>query len=172
MHLKHFVALTMLSVVSLGACHHVEPPSTVSVSPIATATASDVAPISMDALPPDSEDVKLALTLAGRYNSDGTQLFDYDTFNYTVMNGDKSRDGYPMYLIECDRETSTCTGEAGQALGSIDDVAAKITVIRNRDVIANGYACDKLCWDPDHHVVGAPSKAMAAWVARHPSYHQ
>lgn len=180
---------TTLAVVCLSGCKVTQTPSQASVlsSPPSTGTASvaeahvrvgvalsqtpDPAPADPNAIPADQPELAKTLNLAGRNNPDGTTTFDYDTFPFTVVNGQKSVGGYPIYLIECNRQSNTCVGEAGQSIGSIDDVAHRITTIRNHDVIAHGYVCDKLCWDPDRHVVGAPSAAMIAWVQQHPTTH-
>ena len=117
-------------------------------------------------LPPDDPKALWALQHAGATASDGGAI-DYDTFPYPTESGQKSPDGYPVYLIECNVQTGQCVGAAGQPIGSIAQIASRLTYVRSRDAMS--YTCiQQVCVDPAGHYVGAVSEAMQAyWNAHH-----
>lgn len=149
-----------------------------SISPIATAEAGEargsfgvsLTIIDTKTIPADSMATEGTLQQAGKDNPKAEKGVDYDTFAYPVINARKNPQGYPVYLLSCD-DQGQCISWGNKPVGSINDVAATITQIRNADVIAKGYNCDKLCYDADGHIVGAPSPAMVAWVQTHPNQH-
>ena len=126
------------------------------------ALTGDVSP-----LPPDSPGVEATKQLAARSYTDADQTFDYDKFNYTVVNNKVSSQGYPIYLVECNFETDrNCVGESGQPLGSIDEVAENMSRVSNVDVLRAGWKCDQICMDSTGAVVGSVDPAMQKWLYR------
>lgn len=124
-----------------------------------------------DPIPGDGLEVMGTKQIAGRNKYPEDNLtFDFDTFNFTVVNGRKSKDGYPIFAMECnfhgDRQ---CYGEVGQPLGSIPEVAAEMTVVSNKDVLRPDWYCDYICVDGQNIIVGSVSPAMQAWLKRHRS---
>lgn len=145
-------------------------PAATAVEPAAAPASVNEAPLPTVQIPSIPEDnMLLAGTLqqAGKNNPKAEKGVDYDTFAFPVTNGKTNPDGYPIYLISCD-DNGQCISWGNRPVGSIDDVAAVITTIRNKDVISGNYRCDKLCWDKDEHIVGAPSEAMVTWLKTHP----
>lgn len=127
------------------------------------------APGGSNGIPDDNMALEGTLAQAGTNNPLAKGGVDYDTFTYPVTNAKTNPDGYPIYLISCD-EQGQCIGWGNKPIGTINDVAASITNIRNKDVVGHGYTCDKLCTDADGHIVGAPSEAMIAWLEEHPQF--
>lgn len=120
------------------------------------------------AIPADDMSVAGTKQLAGRVRDPELgQTYDYETFNYTVVNGQKSREGYPIYAMECNfKGDRKCYGESGQLLGTIDEVAAEITTVSNRDVTRFDWECDRICVNSQNFVVGALTPQMRAWLER------
>lgn len=119
-------------------------------------------------LPPmDSDAVFAARNLAGRQQGQGE--IDAISFAYPVRNAHKTYDGYPAFLLHCDLQTGQCSDDAGQAIGSVETVAAKLPPVRNRDVLRRDWRCGALCVDATGTVVGSVQPEMTAWLKEHPS---
>jgi len=115
-------------------------------------------------LPPDDPKVLWALQNAGSTDPDGGAV-NLDTFPFATSSGIKSRDGYPIYLIECNAGSHQCVGETGQPIGDATQVANTITPVRNTDALR--YSCaDWICIDPQGNVVGSVVPAMRAYLAK------
>lgn len=117
-------------------------------------------------MPPDGYRLAETLARAGRPALDRSGV-DRQTFPYPVMAGVRSAQGYPIYLIQCNDLTDTCTDDRGHLLGSIEVVAKRLTPVRNADV--EPLSCHVICVDNDGHIVGAPTAAMQAYLAAHPT---
>ncbi len=115
-------------------------------------------------LPPDDPKALWALQNAGAADPDGGAV-NLSTFPFATSSGVKSRDGYPIYLIECNVGSHQCVGETGQSIGSATQVADTITPVRNTDALR--YSCpDSVCIDPQGNVVGSVAPAMRAYLAQ------
>lgn len=147
--------LTLAMIALVAACSAAPPPPSTAVAPASSAAAPTLE------LPPDGQPVTDALAKAGR-PAPGT--VDDATFPFPVASGRKSPDGYPIYLIECSDLTKTCVGPTGQAIGSLKQVAASITPIRNSDVMNPQYHCALLCTDAVGNVVGGVSPEMLQYL--------
>ena len=109
-------------------------------------------------LPPDDPKALWALNNAGAADPNGGAI-DSSTFPFATSSGVKSRDGYPIYLIECNVGSHQCVGETGQPIGSASQVADTITPVRNADALR--YHCpDWVCVDPQGNVVGSVAPGM------------
>jgi hypothetical protein len=114
--------------------------------------------------PPDDPRALWALQNAGAADPDGGAV-NLNTFPYATNSGAKSRDGYPIYLIECNAGSHQCVGESGQPIGSAMQVANTITPVRNADALR--YSCpDWICVDPQGNVVGSVAPAMRPYVTQ------
>ena len=117
-----------------------------------------------NALPPDDPKALRALQNAGAAGPDGGAV-NLDTFPFATSSGAKSKDGYPIYLIECNVGSHQCVGETGQSIGSATQVADTITPVRNTDALR--YSCpDSVCIDPQGNVVGSVAPAMRPYLAK------
>jgi hypothetical protein len=113
---------------------------------------------SSNGLPPDDPKALWALQNAGAADQNGGAI-DSSTFPFATSSGVKSRDGYPIYLIECNVDSHQCVGETGQPIGSATQVANTITPVRNADALR--YSCpDWICVDILGNVVGSVAPAM------------
>ena len=109
-------------------------------------------------LPPDDPKALWALNNAGAADPNGGAI-DSSTFPFATSSGVKSKDGYPIYLIECNVGSHQCVGETGQPIGSASQVADTITPVRNADALR--YHCpDWVCVDPQGNVVGSVAPGM------------
>ncbi|MBB6248989.1 hypothetical protein [Rhodanobacter sp. A1T4] len=117
-----------------------------------------------NALPPDDPKALWALQNAGAADPDGGAV-NLDTFPFATSSGAKSKDGYPIYLIECNVGSHQCVGETGQSIGSTAQVADTITPVRNTDALR--YSCpDSVCIDFQGNVVGSVAPAMRPYLAK------
>jgi len=115
-------------------------------------------------LPPDDPKALWALQNAGAADPSGGAV-NLDTFPFATSSGAKSRDGYPIYLIECNVGSHQCVGETGQPIGSAAEVANTITPVRNADALR--YSCpDWICVDLQGNVVGSVASAMRPYLAK------
>jgi hypothetical protein len=115
-------------------------------------------------LPPDDPKAIWALRNAGAADPNGGAI-NSSTFPFATSSGAKSRDGYPIYLIECNVDSHQCVGETGQSIGSAAQVADTITPVRNADALR--YRCsDWICVDPQGNVVGSVAPVMRPYVTR------
>ena len=125
-------------------------------------TAVSAAP--SNGLPPDDPKALWALQNAGAADPDGGAV-NLNTFPFATSSGVKSRDGYPIYLIECNAGSHQCVGETGQPIGSAIQVAKTITPVRNADALR--YSCpDWICIDPQGNVVGSVALVMRPYLAK------
>jgi hypothetical protein len=136
-------------------------------SPSAQATppaSVQVAIIPSNGLPRDDPKALWALNNAGAADPNGGAI-DSSTFPFATSSGVKSRDGYPIYLIECNVGSHQCVGETGQPIGSTAQIAATITPVRNADALR--YHCsDWICIDLQGNVVGSVAPTMRPYVIR------
>jgi len=117
-----------------------------------------------NALPPDDPKALWALQNAGAAGPDGGAV-NLDIFPFATSSGAKSKDGYPIYLIECNVGSHQCVGETGQSIGSATQVADTITPVRNADALR--YSCpDSVCIDSQGNVVGSVAPAMRPYLAK------
>lgn len=115
-------------------------------------------------LPPDDPKALWALNNAGAADSNGGAI-DSSTFPFATSSGAKSRDGYPIYLIECNVGSHQCVGQTGQPIGSAAQVADTITPVLNTDALR--YRCpDWICIDPQGNVVGSIAPTMRTYLAQ------
>ena len=118
-------------------------------------------------LPPDDPKALWALQNAGAADPDGGAV-NLNTFPFATSSGAKSKDGYPIYLIECNAGSHQCIGETGQPIGSTPDVVNTITPVRNADALR--YSCtDWICVDLQGNVVGSVAPAMRAYLSKRES---
>jgi hypothetical protein len=121
-------------------------------------------PSPINELPPDDPKSLWALQNAGGEGPNG-EAIDSSTFPFATSSGMKSRDGYPIYLIECNAGSHQCVGETGQHIGSAAQVADTITPVRNADALR--YHCpDWICVDPQGNVVGSVAPAMRSHLTQ------
>lgn len=116
-------------------------------------------------LPVDTQALSDTLARAGRPSTTHDKV-DSTTFPYPVLAGIKTADGYPVYLLHC--ELNACFDAADQRIGSLTEVAARLTPIRNIDATNPTYRCNWVCTDAQGHVVGAISPAMRAYLTLPP----
>jgi type II secretory pathway pseudopilin PulG len=117
-----------------------------------------------EAMPADDPSVAATLQKAGAADPDGGAI-NQDAFPYATTSGAKSRDGYPIYLIECNGGSHQCVGETGQPIGGATEVADKLPPVRNTD--AARYSCpDSICIDPQGNVVGSVAPVMRLYLAK------
>lgn len=115
-------------------------------------------------LPPDDPKALWALQNAGAADPNGGAI-DGSTFPFATSSGMKSKDGYPIYLIECNVGSHQCVGETGQPIGSATQVADTMTPVRNADALR--YHCpDWICTDPQGNVVGSVAPPMRAYLTQ------
>ena len=133
-------------------------------APAASAQEALTAPSNINSLPPDDPKAIWALQNAGAADPNGG-VIDNRTFPFATSSGVKSRDGYPIYLIECNVGSHQCVGETGQPIGSASQVADMITPVRNADALR--YRClDWICVDLQGNVVGSIAPAMRPYMHR------
>lgn len=132
--------------------------SSSSTRAIPTASVQAARTIPSNGLPSDDPKALWALNNAGAADPNGGAI-DSSTFPFATSSGVKSRDGYPIYLIECNVGSHQCVGETGQPIGSASQVADTITPVRNADALR--YHCpDWVCVDPQGNVVGSVAPGM------------
>jgi hypothetical protein len=166
MKLRH-ITLLVLSLVLLYGCNMPSTPAPTVKT--AQESATDPATKALirastpakgnDFLPLDGKRLTDTLAKAGRPTTVNSAI-DSTTFPYPVEAGVKAPGGYPIYLIECSPATGGCIGPSGEPLGSITEVAKRLTPIRNSDVRNPLYKCAVVCIDPKGNVVGAVSPEM------------
>lgn len=171
-------AALLMAVVSLAACSKTEAAPTAAATVPATAASSSAQmavgmtitdPAAAPApMPEDSYNLKATLETAGKVHGD--EAIDYDSYAYPVENGNKTADGYPVFLIECDIHKEVCTDTSGQVIGTLRMVAENLTPVRNSDVMRADWACrEGLCLDASGAVVGAIQPDMETWLAANPT---
>lgn len=106
------------------------------------------------------EDVFMTKLLA-KVPSFGEYDLNTRTFPYAVVNGQVSREGYPIYAMTCDfLYMKDCYGEDGQYLGPMHYVASKMTPVSTFEASTFGWYCDFICLDADENIVGAYRPAI------------
>lgn len=130
-------------------------------SPVATADAHS-------AMPADSDKIADTLQKAAQIaaHPEDTDLA-LAAFAYPVSGGERSVQGYPIYMIECHEAEGQCVGAQGQPIGSFKDVADSLSPIRGKDAM-DDKCISRICQDPQGNYIGAISPQMQAfWDAQH-----
>lgn len=78
--------------------------------------------------------------------------FNDSHYNYPTLIK-KNKDGYPIFDMDCNEHTDSCTDGIGTA-NNFRIIAENMPVIRLND-LTNGYKCNYICRDPDGQIVGS-----------------
>lgn len=116
-------------------------------------------------IPGDSYDLKATLATAGQAH--GGEYIDWDSYGYPVINGQKTKDGYPVFQISCDLDSGMCQDMGNNVIGDIVAVSQNLTPVRNADVLRKDWKCNYVCLDADGQVAGAVQPDMLAYLDKH-----
>lgn len=148
-------------------------PTAVIKAPVApTPAAAPIAPpaVSQEAfdLPVDYTSTKIAMFDAKAMLAKQDTSAALTDFVYPVDPTRLDAGGYPIYLIECNRESRQCVGATGEPIGTMGEVAKTLPPILNKDALSDRYICDPICVNRQGDVVGVISEALLTYIAAHP----
>ncbi len=121
-------------------------------------------PFADETMPEDTEALRSALNAVGTC-AQPPQPIDLTSLPYPVMACRPTEQGYPHYLIKCNLQTRECINLVDRRkIGTVEEVAPRLTVVANTDVLREDFICDRICIDGQNRVVGAVQPEMQAWL--------